>query len=83
MKKIKKTVYNDGSEAFVDGNIDIAVSGLKKRTEEDIELTDEDAKKIINYPAFFRLSNGKAVLKDVKDVPEKLKIQFKEIKEGV
>jgi hypothetical protein len=80
MKKIKKVTYDNGSEAFIDGNITISMSGAKSSSVEEIELEDEDAKKILETPVFYKLTEGKVELKDREDIPEKHLDKFDEIK---
>ncbi len=79
MKKLKKIKFSNGSEGFVEGNINITISGAEKVSEEEIELTDGDAKKILDQPVFYRLKNNKAILKKRSEIPTKHKSAFDKI----
>ncbi len=46
MRKVKKITFSDGSEGFVEGNIQVAISGIKQVKEEVIEVSDEEFKKL-------------------------------------
>lgn len=79
MKKLKQVKFSNGSEGFIDGNIGISISGAKKVSEEEIELTDEDAKKILDNPVFYKLKDNKVVLKKRSEIPTKHKEAFDRI----
>lgn len=79
MKKLKQVKFSNGSEGFVDGNIDIVISGAEKISEKEIELTDGDAKKLLDNPVFYKLKDKKVVLKKRSEVPQKHKTAFDKI----
>lgn len=76
MKQVK---FSNGSEGFIDGNISISISGAEKISEEEIELTDEDTKKLLEQPVFYKLKDKKVVLKKRSEVPQKHKTAFDKI----
>lgn len=80
MKKLKRIRFSNGSEGYVDGNIQISISGANKVSEEEIELDDDSAKNILEKPVFYKIIDNKAILKDETEIPDKLKEQFKKIK---
>ena len=63
MKKIKIVKFSDGSEGISSGNISINVSGVKQIGEETIELSDEEATKILDHPTKYKIKNKKVVKK--------------------
>lgn len=65
MKKLKRIIFDNGTEGLIDGNIDIKISGRKITKEEMVEVEDKDVKKLLDNPKKYKLEGKKVKAKKI------------------